>query len=146
MQFKVPQNIDMEDKIIGPLTLPQFFYLLFGGIIIYILFSKLVLNGLTFIFIILAIPIGLFSFALAFVKVQDRPFPSFVLAAIKYLSLPRLRVWQRVPEQQKRPVVVTKKSEPEKKTPTKHLDDLRAKELAGILDTRLDEKEVNGQG
>jgi hypothetical protein len=145
MQFKVPQNIDMQDKIIGPLTLPQFFYLLFGGVIIYILFNKLVLNGLTFIFVILAVPIGLFSLAMAFVKVQDRPFPSFVMAAIKYMSLPRARVWQHVSEEQKKPMVAPRKAEAPK-VAAKRLDDLRAKELAGILDTPIKAKESNGQG
>ena len=31
MQFKVPQFIDMEDKIVGPLTLKQFAYILGAG-------------------------------------------------------------------------------------------------------------------
>jgi hypothetical protein len=142
MQFKVPQNIDMEDKIIGPLTLPQFFYLLFGAIIIYILFNKLALHGLMFIFIILAIPIGLFSFAMAFVKVQDRPFPSFVLASIKYITQPRSRVWQHIPEETKKPIV--EKKVEVKKIPAKKFDDLRAKELADILDTHSVGKGENG--
>lgn len=145
MQFKVPQNIDMEDKIIGPLTLSQFFYLLFGGILIYILFNKLVLAGLTFVFIILAIPIGLFFFAMAFVKVQDRPFPSFVMAAIKYMSLPRARVWQHVPEKAASTIPKAQNiSEEDKKVPTKKLDDVRVRELAGILDTKTKGNKDNG--
>jgi hypothetical protein len=133
MQFKVPQNIDMEDKIIGPLTLVQFFYLLFGGLIIYILFTKLVPNGLSFIFWILAIPLGLFSFAMAFVKVQDRPFPVFVVAFIKYFLQPRTRVWQHY-EPPKELVTAPKKTTTQETTPRKELDIVKVNELAHVLD------------
>lgn len=138
MQFKVPQNIDMEDKIIGPLTLTQFFYLLFGGLIIYILFSNLALNGYGFLFWILAIPIGLFSFALAFIKVQDRPFPSFIAAGIKFLLQPRQRVWQRY-EPPKELVATPKKKIVQDPEPAKkQLDSVRVHELAQILDSPVE--------
>lgn len=132
MQFKVPQNIDMQDRIIGPLTLSQFFYLLFGGLIIYILFSKLVLTGFSFLFWILAIPIGVFSFCMAFIKIQDRPFPVFFMAMVKYVSQPRARVWQHyTPVQPTQPIKVAKKVE---KEPKKALDPIRVNELADVLD------------
>lgn len=135
MQFKVPQNIDMQDKIIGPLTLGQFFYLLFGGLIIYILFSKLVLTGYSFLFWVLAIPIGLVSFALAFVKVQDRPFPVFMLALVKYSQLPRARVWQHywAPVSSAKPKTEVK----ETKKVRKQIDIAKVSELAQVLDEPL---------
>lgn len=135
MQFKVPQNIDMQDRIIGPLTLGQFFYLLFGGLIIYVLFSKLVLTGFSFVFWILAIPIGLFSFAMAFIKVQDRPFPVFIMALIKYSRLPRARVWQHywAPVNNTKPAPVKKEG---KKT-RKQIDIAKVSELASVLDEPL---------
>lgn len=137
MQFKVPQNVDMQDRIIGPLTLNQFFYLLFGGVIIYILFGKLATSGLAFLFWILALPIGLFSFAMAFLKVQDRPFPMFFMAMLKYMSMPRARVWQHYSA----PTPAAKKAVVKKTTnaPKKPLDPIRVRELADILDTDTDE-------
>lgn len=132
MQFKVPQNIDMEDKIIGPLTLTQFFYLLFGGLVIYILFSKLALTGFAFFFWILALPIGLLSFAMAFVKVQDRPFPSFIVALIKYATQPRSRTWQHYEPPQE--TVTKAKTKAEPSAPRKTLDTLQVGELAQVLD------------
>lgn len=138
MQFKVPQNIDMEDRIIGPLTLSQFMYLLFGGVILYILFNKLILAGLGFLFWILAIPIGLFSFAMAFLRVNDRPFPAFVLAAIKFFSKPRQRVWQHEltePLNQKLKTRTTdQKNLKQQRIEIKEFDALKAKELSKILD------------
>lgn len=134
MQFKVPQNIDMEDRIIGPLTLNQFLYLLIGGIIIYILFNYLVPIRLTFVFVLLAVPIGVISFAFAFVKIQDRPFIEFALAAVKYLSLPRTRAWQRVTEKEVKKIEKVTKIEPPKTS--KQIDNVRVKELADILDSK----------
>jgi len=133
VQFKVPQNIDMQDRIIGPLTLGQFMYLVFGGIILYILFSKLVPLGLGIIFFILAVPIGLISFAMAFVKVNDRPFPQFVWAFIQYFSRPRQRIWQHL-GQVKRAEPKTVQSTVSAQPPRKSLDAVKINELADILD------------
>lgn len=133
MQFKVPQNIDMEDRIIGPLTLSQFFYLLFGGLIIYILFGRLYAAGLGFFFWILAIPIGLLSFAMAFLRVNDRPFPSFFVALIKFFTQPRQRTWQHYAPPAK-PKAPTSKAGPQQKLPKKKFDALKASELAEVLD------------
>ncbi|MBI4948417.1 PrgI family protein [Candidatus Berkelbacteria bacterium] len=133
MQFKVPQNIDMQDKIIGPLTLVQFFYLLFGGLIIYILFNNLMLRGQTLVFFVLAVPIGLFSFAMAFLKIQDVPFPSFFMALIKYSRTPRSRVWQHYNAPTPAPTKPksVKKSEPIKKS----FDTVKVSELSELLDS-----------
>ncbi len=92
MQFKVPQNIDMADRIVGPLTLIQFLYLLVGGIIVYALFSTIAPINPT-LFLALAAPITLFSLALAFLKIQDQPFPKFVAAFFVYVRRPKARVW-----------------------------------------------------
>ncbi len=93
MQFKVPQNIDLEDKIVGPLTLLQFLYILGGGVIDYALFMAI---GSNFIFYIIAIPIGILALALAFLKIQDQPLLHFITAALFFYSRPKERHWQRV--------------------------------------------------
>lgn len=94
MQYKVPQNIDMADRIVGPLTLVQFLYLLVGGIIIYFLFNTIAPVNLTG-FVALAIPIAFVCFALAFLKIQDQPFPRFVRAFFIYVGKPKMRVWHK---------------------------------------------------
>lgn len=92
MQFKVPQNIDMADRIVGSLTLVQFLYLLVGGMIVYSLFTTIApVNGT--LFILTGGPLTLFTLALAFLKIQDQPFPKFVFAFLMYLSKPKARVW-----------------------------------------------------
>ncbi len=94
MQFKVPQNIDLADRVVGPLTLVQFLYLLSGGTAIYILFSVVAPVNIPLFFAI-SIPIGVFSFALAFLKIQDQPFGKFVVSFMAYLSRPKMRIWQK---------------------------------------------------
>jgi len=91
MNFQVPQFIETEDKIIGPLTLRQFLYLAFGGGLSFLLFFFL--N--TALWILFAFIIATVSISFAFIKVNDRPLSTAFLAAIKYYWKPRMYLWQR---------------------------------------------------
>ncbi len=91
MQFNVPQFIDIEDKIIGPLALKQFLYLVGGAGVLFLLWSLLTLG----FFIVIAIPIGILCILLAFYKVNGRPFINFLGSGIVYLSKPRLYLWKK---------------------------------------------------
>jgi hypothetical protein len=92
VQFKVPQNIDMADRIVGSLTLVQFLYLLIGGIVVYFLFTLFGAINIT-LFVTIAGPVALFALAMAFLKIQDQPFPKFVSAFFVYLTKPKTRIW-----------------------------------------------------
>ena len=136
MQYKVPQNIDVEDKIIGPLTLKQFIYILAGGMIT--LFIKVFLGEtLSFLFLPLSLPIIVLFLALAFFKVNDRPFEIFFLSILTTLARPRRRVWKKViynppysePQNQKK----EKKKEIIKKP---HPEKSRLEELSMVVDTK----------
>ena len=91
MQFQVPQFIDIEDKVIGPLTIKQFLYLLVAGVIVFIIYKILNL----FATIILAIPIISIAVALAFVKVHGQPFITIVNNFLKFLKKPDFYVWKK---------------------------------------------------
>lgn len=91
MRFQVPQFIEIEDKIFGPLTFKQFIYVIGGGGIIALLFFFLP----TFFAFILAIPVGIFAGALAFYKINNRPFIIMVEAAIKLFFKNKLYVWKK---------------------------------------------------
>lgn len=95
MQYKVPQNIDIEDKIVGPFTMKQFVYLLVGAFIIYGIYNYLSKGYDNFmpLFIILALPIGLIAFAFVFVKINDRPFEQFIANLILFMKTPKKRIW-----------------------------------------------------
>lgn len=134
MEAKVPQRIDMEDRLIGPLTLQQFFYLLFGGLFIYLLNGWTANSPLRFIFYLIALPIGLLSLALAFVKIQERPFIYFLAALIRFWGRPKQRVWRH--GQYQRLVRIVDKKELTPPAPTKPYDKTQVQKLARGIDKK----------
>jgi len=93
MNYQVPQYLDVEDKIIGPLTLKQFIYLLIGGGVIFLLHSFLKFP----IFIIIAIPIAFFTLLLAFYRVGNQKFTQFVVNLLGFISKPNIYTWKKLP-------------------------------------------------
>lgn len=93
-QYIVPQFIDVEDKILGPLAVRQFIIILGGiGLIVgaYQLVYKLANQFGIFILSAFGILIGLVAFA--FIKVNGRPFHQFLLNVLQSLKNPRMRLW-----------------------------------------------------
>lgn len=90
-QFVVPQFIDVEDKIIGPVTTRQFVILLVDAFFVFVSykFSDFSLFIALFIFELIV------GATLAFVRVNGRPFHFFMLNLIQTLRRPRLRVWRK---------------------------------------------------
>ncbi|MCL5006565.1 MAG: PrgI family protein [Patescibacteria group bacterium] len=84
MQFQVPQFIETEDKIIGPLTLKQFFYLAAAGFLVFISFFVLQ----TWLWLIITTVLGGAALAMAFAQVNGRPMLIFVMNAFVYLWEP----------------------------------------------------------
>lgn len=91
MRFQVPQFIEVESKIFGPLTLKQFMYLAGGGGAIFLLYVLLPL-WLTIIF---AIPVAIFVVALAFFTYNDRPFIKMVESALNYAMSAKFYIWKK---------------------------------------------------
>lgn len=91
-QFVVPQFIDVEDKIFGPVTTRQFVILLVAGLILFIAF-KLADFAL---FIIFLIVIGGGSLIIAFVKINGQSFHYFLLNIFQTMLRPSRRIWNKV--------------------------------------------------
>ena len=91
-QFQVPQFIEVEDRIFGPLTTKQFFYLVGGGGLCFLFWFFLQ----PFVAILLIIPVGGFAVALAFLKINGRPFLYVVASFISYSLAPKRFLWQKV--------------------------------------------------
>ena len=81
MRFQVPQFIEVEDKIFGPLTLKQFIYLAGGAGLSFIIYQALGSLFLSFLPIVIIMS---FSSALAFYRINNKPFIFVVEAAFKY--------------------------------------------------------------
>lgn len=129
MDYQVPQFIEVEDKIIGPLTLKQFIYLAGGGglIAIFLLYLPL------FIGIILSIPVGALAGALAFYKVNNKSFVEVLEAGFKYYTTGRLYLWKKEPKAvAKQTVSVSETPAPQKLG----LSRGRLEELAWSLDIK----------
>lgn len=91
MQFKVPQFIDIEDKVFGPLTFKQFAYLAGGAGLAYL--SMKFLPTILALFFVPAF--AGFALALAFMKYNDKPFIFTVEAFIRYYLRSRLYLWHK---------------------------------------------------
>lgn len=91
--YKVLQDIEAEDKLVGPLTLWQFIYALVAGLCIY-LSAIAVMKGVPFFLIILA-PVGLFVGFLAIPWGGDQPTEVWALAKLRFFLKPRLRIWDQ---------------------------------------------------
>ncbi|MFA5358344.1 MAG: PrgI family protein [Patescibacteria group bacterium] len=90
-QFLVPQFIDVEPKIIGPITVRQFILMVIAMVIIFIFYKF----STFWTFIIATVLIlGLFG-VLAFAKINGRPFHYFILNIVETLKRPRLKVWDK---------------------------------------------------
>lgn len=91
MQFKVPQFLDIEDKIFGPFTFKQFIYLAGGGGLCYTIFKSLPF----YISFFIIIPTAALFLALTFYKVNNKPFIFVLEAAVKYFFTDKLYIWKR---------------------------------------------------
>ena len=131
MQYQVPQFVDLEDRIIGPLTLKQFLYLAFAAAVLFVLWF--LLNF--YIWIIIAIPVIALATAFAFLKINDRPFVYFVLSFIRYFAKPKLYIFSSAPKETRKEFVSEKQTEAPQITGNK-LTPSKLKELALNLDLK----------
>jgi len=91
MQFKVPQFLDIEDKIFGPFTFKEFIYLAGGGGLCFVLYKLL---GLLWGIIPILFVAGL-SIALARYRPNNKPFINMIEAGFSYLIQDKLYIWKR---------------------------------------------------
>lgn len=119
-QFVVPQFIDVEDKIFGPITTRQFIILLVAGLFLFIAFK---LADLALFILFLAL-IGGGALILAFVKINGQPFHYFLLNITQTLRRPSLRIWNKFYNH-------------------KELEILRKKEKIEILETATRVKKIS---
>lgn len=91
MLINVPQYIDVEDKVAGPVTAKQLMWLVILGVLLLIfwnIFPKPV-------FFIVGVPTVILFLALAFYKPYGQPLGNFLLFGILYFFKPKIYVWKR---------------------------------------------------
>lgn len=89
--YKVPQDVEADDKLIGPFSFRQFVYLIIATL------GIVAGWGLSQLFIPLAIiplPIVIFFGALALPLKKDQPMETYLAAVVSFYLKPRRRLWQ----------------------------------------------------
>ena len=91
--YKVLQDIEAEDKLVGPLTLRQFIYAIVTIVSLYICFL-LVTKGAPYL-IVVFLPPALVSGFFAFPWGREQPTEIWALAKIRFMLKPRRRIWNQ---------------------------------------------------
>jgi len=131
-KFIVPQFIDVENKILGPITVRQFATVAIGAGFMFLAYKLADFS----LFLILAAIIGGITALIAFVKFNGHPFHIFLLNIVSTYKKPMLRVWLK--DEPK----IEKKEKKQKKDkdefifiPKKAIASEKLSELALIIDT-----------
>jgi hypothetical protein len=143
MQYQVPQFIDVEDKIFGPFTFKQFIYMI-GGIalsyVIYRFIPSLIFSAVPII-IVLA-----FSAALAFYRVNNRPFINVLESAFRYSVGSKLYLWKKDDKKQAALVAAQMKAAEANKrkgvTGTGKLAPAGAEKYAGVMVPKVSQSKL----
>ena len=88
--YKVPQDVEAEDKLLGPFTFRQFIYLL---IVAAMSFLAFVLWQILPILAVIPTPVILFFAVLALPLRKDQPMETYLAAIISFYVKPRKRLW-----------------------------------------------------
>jgi len=91
MNFQVPQFIEIEDKIFGPLSLKQFLYIVGGAGLIFLLYTYLPI----YLAILPMAAVAGLAILLAFYKYNERPFVSLIESAVRYVFTNKLYLWRK---------------------------------------------------
>lgn len=132
--YKVPQDVEAEDKLLGPFSFRQFLYLIVAimGIAIGFGLSKILVP-----LAIIPLPIVVLFGALALPLRKDQPMEVYLAALLSFYLKPRKRLWRADGVQSLIEIVVPKTIE-ERRTKdfSEHEAEKRLSYLANLVDSR----------
>ncbi len=132
MQFQVPQFIEVEDKIFGPLTFRQFLYLAGGTGLSFILYVYLPI----YVSILLILPVLGFALALTFYKHNGRDFIYLAESMFKYGIAKKLYLWKKEYRLSTTQKVLATSHTPSANLTLPRLSESKLKDLAWSLDVK----------
>lgn len=139
MQFKVPQNVQREDRIVGPLTLRQLIICGIGFGIAYAIYVTLGRDYELITALPPAIIVAAITAAFAFLRPLDVTFSKFLLLYLEFLLLPQKRSWTQSSAEVIRIAPLQSKSKAQKKAEEKAEQVVdkakKLEEITKILDT-----------
>lgn len=90
-QYKVPQDVEADDKLLGPFTFRQFIYLIVAAGLIALAWALFQVFPLL---VIIPVPLILFFGALALPLKKDQPMETYLAAIVSFYLKPRKRTWE----------------------------------------------------
>jgi hypothetical protein len=133
MMYNVPQFIDTEDKIVGPLTAKQLGWLFCAGAVLLVLWN--VLDFAAFIITAILV-VALFS-AFAFYRPNGQTFLKFLISVVFFGTRPKIYVWKR--DNPAKTIIkksAAKKPEVGENIRKKALNQDKIQEISGLLDSQ----------
>ena len=132
MRFTVPQFIEHEAKIVGPLTFKQFIYVGIAAAICFMIYFSAPFS----VFVLASVFIIGASIALAFLKIGGRPLPSVIGNFLKFKLSPRMYLWKK----KQGTISILEKAKPEIKkeeeTPLKIVKKSQLKNIQTEIETK----------
>jgi len=90
-RFVAPQFIDVEDRIIGPITTRQFVMIIIGGVVAFASYKFFD----TALFVLVSFLVSVSVILFGFVKINGRYLAPFLKSMIESLKRPSKRVWYK---------------------------------------------------
>jgi hypothetical protein len=136
--YKVPQDVEAEDKLLGPFSFRQFIYLIVVAIGMAILFFTFRANiTVGFVALIPILPVILLFGAIALPLKKDQPMETYLLAIVRFNLKPRLRLWMSDGSMAMVNITAPKVAEEQRaKNLTGSEAESRLSYLASVMDTR----------
>lgn len=131
MQFRVPQFIDVEDKLFGPLTFKQFIYLLGGGAACFVIWNLIPIKVVA---LVILAPFAGLSIALTFMDYNGKPFMFTLEAAVNFYLKNKLYIWKKLPKKKVAEVEKEVEVKEESTIFVPRLSDSKLKQLTWGLD------------
>lgn len=137
MRFTVPQFIEHESPIVGPLTFRQFIYVGTAGGIVFVLYFSLGKTNF-FLFLILSIILMAGGTVLAFIKIGGRGLPTILANFFRFSLSPKMYIWKKKEQRVEvfKRVEVKKEERAEEELPLKIAGESRLKKLGVQIETK----------
>lgn len=94
MEFQVPQFIEREIKVVGPLTFKQALYIGSAGFLVFLLYVFLADQSFFLFFLLAALTTAL-GLALAFVQVQGRSLITLLANVFSFFASQKIYLWKK---------------------------------------------------
>jgi hypothetical protein len=124
--YKVPQDVEAEDKLVGPFTFRQFIFLIVAAIALFLVVQLFRVNP---VLSIIPLPIFIVFAFLGIYRRPDQPVEIYLMAVLRFYLKPHRRIWDQ------EGIIETVHITAPKKVKHQYTDGLSQAEVKSRLDT-----------